>query len=160
MTQQRIRDLRALAADPAAAPAEARAANAAADRIAQRLQALEEAQQPRRQPRPLRSSSLRGTPRSEVSGPWEDIDDMLDDAAGAAESLAEVLERHRARHRQPPRRGVDVSTSRPPEVPTVSVHREYGSKTTQPAPYWCPTCGQGRNYSGPCPKCHNRVTEV
>lgn len=132
MTEQRIRDLRALAKDPAASPAEARAARAAAERIAERLRGRQ-----RRQVRALRTvaATVAAAP-----GPW-------DVSGGVPGEPAPV-------------RSVDASTSSPDGAPTVEVHHEYGRRTTQAAPYWCGACGQGRNHAGPCPKCHGRVTEV
>ena len=151
MTEQRIRDLRALAADPAATPGEARAARAAAERIAERLQGRQH-----RQRRALRSVEVEAV-RYDVDGRGVLDGADLADVLGDWESRVTVDARARV---DAARRRVDVSTSRAGAAPTVEVHREYGQRTTQAAPYWCGACGQGRNYPGPCPKCHGRVTEV
>lgn len=145
MTEQRLRDLRALAADPGATPGEARAARAAAERIAERLRGRE-----RRQRRALRSVATEAAVSTRQAAADDFLGFDVEDMTGAWEDGGPV---------EAPAR-VDVSTSRPGGVPTVNVYREYGQRTTQAVPYWCGACGQARNISGACPKCHRQVTEV
>ena len=46
-----------------------------------------------------------------------------------------------------------------PDVPTVSVHGSRPARYEVAAPFWCPTCRNGRHHGGRCPVCRG-ATEI
>lgn len=99
---------------------------------------------------------------------WRDLSALAEDpgatapearaARAAGDRIAAQLRAHGWEPEAPaqvPEPPVPPPPPEAPQVPTISVHGRRRRRYDVAAPFWCPTCGNGRNHGGRCPVCRS-----